>query len=94
MSSLQYKLFQIANSQERTMSQPVYPDNLPEEYKRLSETDKLVYETLVKDCYAAAYSGEKFIKIPERVSQDVLVALGIPKKAAIFYWDTPGTNNL
>ena len=94
MSSLQYKLFQIANSQERTINQPVSPDNLPEEYKRLSETDKLVYETLEKACYAAAHSGEKFIKIPEKVSQDVLVALGIPKKTAIFYWDTPGTNNL
>ena len=88
--SLHYELFTITYSEENPKPQLTKPKG----YSSLSETDKYECEKLMQDCYSAACSGEKFIKIPEKISQEVLAALDIPKKAAIFYWDTPGTNNL
>lgn len=87
--SLQYELFQIANSPEPQQLQLDKFIN-SEEYKRLSETDKLVYESLIKDCSTAATARKKFLKVSDNISSEVLIALGIPKKAAFFYWGSPG----
>lgn len=89
--SLQYELFTISNSlapiEERKKMHSSHKKS--EAYKELCETDKLVYELFVKDCYSAAADGEKFIDVPERTSSEVLKALGIPANAAFFYWDSP-----
>jgi len=88
--ALQYDLFCITNS-DKMNCKPVFPVKMPEAYAKLSETDKLACENLLTACYREACLGKKFIEIPEKISQEVLVSLGIPKNSAIFYWDTPGT---
>ena len=91
--SLQYELFQLSRSpqlpKEREKMHSSHKKS--EAYKELCETDKLVYELFVKDCYNAAAYGEKFIAVPERTSSEVLKALDIPEKAAFFYWDAPNS---
>lgn len=84
----QKKYLDWSSPNSKTLAQKMY--NLATNpYAKLSELEKLQYETLKRDCLFAANEGKKFIEIPDNISSDVLEALGIPKKTSIFYWDAP-----